>query len=223
MHDLRFSVGRHRKEYITADQALAIIAKAHELGRNSIALAQAFQFECTLRQKDVIGEWVPMEDKELSDIHDGQWKWIRGLRGEEIDSNLILRHMTSKKQKPIEINLRLAPMIMAELAFAGKFPAMGPLIICEATGSPWSAKSFREHWRKVATAAGVPKTTWNMDSRAGAITEATEVAEMDDVRRTATHSNVSQTQAYSRDDTKAIARVMTGRAAGRNKSGTDTA
>jgi hypothetical protein len=218
---LRFKMGKPRKEYITATQALAIIAKAHELGRHSIALAQAFQFECTLRQKDVIGEWVPMGEPELSEIHDGQWKWLRGIRGEEIDANLILRHMTSKRQKPVEVDLRLAPMVMAELDLAGKFPEKGPLIICEATGVAWQAKNFREKWRKVATAAGVPNHVWNMDSRAGAITEGTDVAAMDDVRRTATHSNVSQTQAYSRDDTKAIARVMKGRAASRNKAGTD--
>jgi site-specific recombinase XerC len=129
--------------------------------------------------------------------------------------------MTSKRQKPVEVDLRLAPMVMAELDLAGKFPEKGPLIICEATGVAWQAKNFREKWRKVATAAGVPNHVWNMDSRAGAITEGTDVAAMDDVRRTATHSNVSQTQAYSRDDTKAIARVMKGRAASRNKAGTD--
>lgn len=219
---LRFKMGKHRKEYITADQALAVIAKAHELGWHSIARAQAFQFECTLRQKDVIGEWVPLSDPNFSTLTSGQWKWLRGLRGEEIDGNLILRHMTSKKQKPVEVNLRLAPMVMAELDFARAFPSEGPLIICESTQRPWHSNHFRNRWRKIASAAGVPKSTWNMDSRAGAITEATEVAEMDDVRRTATHSNVSQTNEYSRNDTKAIARVMGKRAAGRNKPGTET-
>jgi hypothetical protein len=29
------------------------------MGWHSIALAQAIQFDCALRQKDVIGEWVP--------------------------------------------------------------------------------------------------------------------------------------------------------------------
>lgn len=222
MHDLKFKMGRHRKEFISADQALAVIAMAHELGWHSIALVQAFQFECTLRQKDVIGEWVPIEDRRLSDVTAGQWKWINGLRGEEIDGNLILRHVTSKKQKSIEVDLRLAPMVMAELAFVGKFREQGPLVLCESTARPWRANHFRKKWRDVADAAGVPARVWNMDSRAGAITEGTEVASMDDVRRAATHSNVSQTQDYAREDTKAIARVMTGRAAGRNKPGTDT-
>lgn len=218
---LKFSTGKHRKEYITADQALAVIAKAHELGHHSIALAQAFQFECTMRQKDVIGEWLPLSEPDFSDVHDGQWKWIKGLRGEEIDRNLILRHTTSKKQKPVEIDLRLAPMVMSELDFLGKFPETGPLIICEITGKPWEAKTFRGKWRKIATAAGIPANVWNMDSRAGAITEGDEFADIRDVQRAATHSNLSQTEAYSRNNARAIAKAMTARVAGRNKSGTD--
>lgn len=218
---LRFKMGQHRKEYITADQALAVIAKAHELGWHSIARAQAFQFECTLRQKDVIGEWVPISDPNFSTLTSGQWKWLRGLRGEEIDGNLILRHTTSKKQKPVEVNLRLAPMVMADLDWAKSFPAEGPLIICESTQRPWQSNHFRNRWRRIARAAGIPNATFNMDSRAGAITEASEVSDMDDVRRTAAHSNVSQTNQYAREDAKAIARVMTERVAGRNKPGTD--
>jgi hypothetical protein len=41
------------------EQVVAFIAKAHELGRSELALAQALQFEGTLRQIDVIGEWLP--------------------------------------------------------------------------------------------------------------------------------------------------------------------
>jgi hypothetical protein len=53
-------------------------------------------------------------------------------------------------------------------------------------------------WRKVATAAGVPKTVYNMDSRAGAISEATDAgAELEHVRHAATHSDISMTQRYS--------------------------
>ena len=43
-----------------------------------------------LRQKDVIGEWVPRSEPGPSDIwnSDGE-KWLRGLRWQEIDGNLI--------------------------------------------------------------------------------------------------------------------------------------
>jgi len=43
---------------MTYKQVVAFIAKAHELGQPELARAQALQFEGTLRQIDVIGEWV---------------------------------------------------------------------------------------------------------------------------------------------------------------------
>ena len=45
---------------------MAIVEKAHEMRRDSIALAQAIQFETGLSQKDVIGEWVP--ESELQNL-----------------------------------------------------------------------------------------------------------------------------------------------------------
>ena len=61
-----------------------------------------------------------------------------------------------------------------------------------------------------------------MDTRSGAITEAAAAgADMEKVRKAATHSNVAQTQNYSRDDAKATAEVMALRVARRNKPDTE--
>jgi hypothetical protein len=80
MHDMRFTMPQARSSIITADQVIAIRAMAHKMDMPSIALAQAFQFDCMLRQRDVIGEWVPQTEPGLSDVlHEGN-KWIRGLR-----------------------------------------------------------------------------------------------------------------------------------------------
>ena len=69
-----------------------------------------------------------------------------------------------------------------------------------------------------ATDAGVPKHVKNMDTRSGAITEAAEAgADMEKIRKSATHSNVVQTQNYSRNDALATAEVMAIRAEHRNK------
>jgi len=65
---MRFAMPQPRKERLTSAQANAIRAKAHEMGRPSIALAQAFQFELMLRQKDVIGEYVPIAEAGISDL-----------------------------------------------------------------------------------------------------------------------------------------------------------
>jgi hypothetical protein len=76
---------------------------------------QAFQFECTLRQKDVIGEMGAAVRARRVGRHHPRQKWLRGIVWQEIDENLILRHVTSKKQKMTEVDLKLAPMVMEEL------------------------------------------------------------------------------------------------------------
>lgn len=217
---MRFAMPKPRTERLTAAQAIAIRAKARELGRPSIALAQAFQFECMLRQKDVIGEWVPIREPGMSDVQADGLKWLRGIRWEEIDQNMTLRHLTSKRQKMIEINLKNAPMVLEELAISAIYdlPANGPIIVSEFDGLPWTAPEFRRWWRIVAEAAGVPKTVRNMDSRAGAISEATDAgADLEHVRHAATHSNISMTQRYSRGAEDKIEVVQLARLKHRNK------
>jgi integrase len=227
---------RPREVALSADQVVAIRTAAHERGWPFIALAQAIQFECSLRQRDVIGEWVPVKEPGVSDVIQTKTfkgkkttkKWISGLRWEKIDENLILRHITSKRAKKVEIDLNLGPMVMDEFQIMfgsterAAMPASGPVILCEVNAWPYYNTEFRRKWRKVATAAGIPKNVKNMDTRSGAITEAAAAgADMEQVRKFATHSNVSQTQNYSRDDAQAAAEVMTLRAARRNKATTD--
>lgn len=219
MHDMRFKMAPPRKERMTADQAVAIRRQAHLMGLHSIALAQAFQFELMLRQKDVIGEWVPQNEKGASDVLAGGQKWLRGIRWSEIDQNLILRHTTSKRGKDIEVNLRLAPMVIEEFDRLGfPLPTSGPVIISEASGICWTNYEFRRIWRKVAVAAGIPASVYNMDSRAGGISEATDAgADLESVRHAATHSDIGMTQKYSRGSVDKVATVMRLREAHRNK------
>lgn len=219
MHDMRFAMGKPRTERLTAEQVIAIRSKAHEMGWHSLALAQAMQFELMLRQKDVIGEWVPLAEPGTSDVTTGNWKWLRGIRWSEIDENLVLRHTTSKRQKDLIVGLRNAPMVMEEFERIGALPTSGPIIVSELHGVPWVSNEFRRQWRKVADAAGVPKTVRNMDSRAGAISEATDAgAELEHVRHAATHSDIGMTQRYSRGSVEKIENVQLLRVAHRNKS-----
>lgn len=223
MKGLAFKQGSARTERLTAEQATAVRAEAHRRGHHAMALAQAFQFECTLRQKDVIGEWIPQRETGISDVLRDEDKWLRGLRWEEIDQNMILQHITSKRNKLIEVNLALAPMVLEEMELIlgqpprrDLLPASGPVIIDEYTGLPYAVVRFRRKWREVATAAGVPTNVFNMDSRAGAISEATDSgAQLEDVRHAATHSNIATTQIYSRGQAEKTAKVMTLRVASR--------
>jgi hypothetical protein len=235
----RFAGTRSRKVSVTAEQADAVRNTARTVyGWPSIALAQALQFECTLRQKDVIGEWVPIAEPGVSAVtHKGE-KWIRGIMWQEIDENLVLRHITSKKQKETEVDLKLAPMVLDELheMLGGQslvdettkkvnrhlLPASGPVVICDTNGWPWTAPEYRRKWRKVARACGIPDNVWNMDSRSGAISEAIAAGmPLELVRHAATHSDIAQTQEYDRVQAKATAKVMRARVENRNKPQTD--
>jgi hypothetical protein len=220
MSKLKFAQTQSRTSFLTADHAVAIRETArNHFGWHSIALAQALQFELLLRQKDVIGEWVPETEPGESSIRLDGLKWLRGLRWSEIDDNWILRHVTSKRQKLIEVDLKSAPMVLEELQHHPYRPADGAIVVSDTTGWPWTTSEFRRKWRIVADQAGIPKDVRNQDSRAGGITEATEAgAELEHVKHAATHSDIAQTQRYSRNASAKIANVQAKRLEFRNRS-----
>lgn len=231
LHKMRFTNSKPRNERLTAEHVDLIRAKAHGEQAGAIALAQAFQFELMLRQKDVIGEWVPLSEPGASEVIDGNSKWLRGIRWTEIDENLVLTHVTSKRQKEIVVDLSLAPMVMEELRrFIGvradatitrdMLPAAGPIIVNDRTKFPFAAVTYRTRWRALADGCGIPKSVRNMDSRAGAISEATDAgAELEHVRHAATHSDIAMTQRYSRNGQNKTAGVQMKRVEHRNKRG----
>jgi hypothetical protein len=239
MHKMRFEGTKPRGVSLSADQANMIRAAAREqFGWPSMGLVQAFQFEGTLRQKDCLGEFVPLSEPGVSAVIVGKQKWLRGITWQEIDENLILKHVTSKKQKMVEIDLKLGLMIMDELQLlAGEqllvvvdeitkkltvnrhlLPSSGPIAICDINGLPWTANEYRRKWRKVARHCGIPDGVWSMDSRSGAISEAIQAgAPIEFVRHAATHSDVSQTADYDRGQAEATAKVMKLRMESRNR------
>jgi hypothetical protein len=166
MNRMRFPTPPTRDERLTKDQAVAIRAEAHAKGKPSIALAQAIQFEFGLGQKDAIGEYVPATEPGTSDIIVNGMKWLHGIRWEEVDDELVLRHATSFGGKLLVLDLKRAPMVMEELdkQFKGIVPKSGAIIVSEWSAKPWSGNEFRRWWRKLADGAGVPKTIKNMDS-----------------------------------------------------------
>ena len=160
-----------KKEMITAEQVTALRAMAHKRGAHSIALAQAFQFECKLTQLRVLGEWLPESEPGSSDVCARLKKWLSGLRWSDIDEELILTVTADRK-----IDLKNCPMVMEELAHIGyPLPVSGPVIVDEASGLPYLPQQFCREWRAAADAVGIPKSICNMDSRPRASTP-TEVA-----------------------------------------------
>lgn len=235
LSELQFEDGKPRTEEITAEQAVAIRAHAHAMGFPSVALAQAIQFELLLRQKDVIGEYLPVNEPGMSDVIGHGMKWLHGLDWREISSDLILTHRLSKSLrgrravadkragKTKVFNLNLYPMVMEEIARVLEPARVGPLIVDPRTGLPFRSRSFTELWRKIATAAGVPKNVQNRDSRAGGITEGIEATDGDieSARQAAGHSDAQTTRIYHRGEHRQTAKVAVLRATKREKKETE--
>ena len=84
--------------------------------------------------------------------------------------------------------------------------------------------AYTREWRKVATAAGIPKNVWNMDARAGGISEADDAgAELDDIRSAAAHSQASTTARYVRGTigkSRKVAQLRQAHRSGKNDSET---
>lgn len=219
---LRFAPPPPRKVAMSYEQAAAIVSKAIEMKRPSIALAQAIQFETTLRQRDVIGEWVDDGTPDIQGIVALGRRWTGGVTWADIDADLVLSKATTKTGAIGEWDLKRCPLVLLALkAFEPLTGRVGPLVIDEPSGRPYFHRNYARIWRSIADAAGVPREVWNMDSRAGGITEGSDAgAEIGDLRLHATHSDVKITGRYVRATRAATDRVLDLRAA-RRRTGTD--
>jgi hypothetical protein len=196
---MEFEAPAPRKVKLEYAHAQAIIAKAIEMGRPSIALTQAIQFETALRRIDIIGQWVPVENEDEGGIVRGKTRWV-GPTAAVVDGDLVMRISTSKTKSDAAFDLTACPLVMQVIA-DHPLPRLGPLIISEKTGLPYRENYYATEWREIARAAGVPDSIWSMDSRAGAISEA-EIAtgDIDMARKLATHTDPKTTRRYVRND-----------------------
>lgn len=207
LHEMKFELPERRESAPTYAQALAIIDHALEIGRPSIALAQALQFELSLRQKDVIGEWVDAEGGKSGIVNLGK-RWTGGITWSALSGN-VLRKKTTKTAATGEWDVSRHDLLVKALAaFEPIGERVGPMIVSERHGLPYSYREFYRDWRAIADAAGVPKDIWNMDSRAGALTEGADAGAVDgDLQKAATHASVKTTNRYIRRTLAATTRV----------------
>jgi hypothetical protein len=178
---------------MTLTHARAFIATALEfrLGEAiglSMAIGVATQFETMLRQKDVIGEWE-------TDAA-GRESWSGPYRWENIPGG-ILRLRTSKTGAEIAHDLTKLGLLWPLIQRAPQADRTGAIV--KAYGEPIRTRSYRKWFREIAQAAKIPDSVWNMDARAGAVTEALEAgAERTAVQRAATHASPAMTERYDR-------------------------
>lgn len=212
-----------RRVVITAEQVTAIREKARDAKRYSMALVTALQFETTVRQWDLIGQWVPISDPRPSAVIDGRRKWI-GPTWSVIGEDLVLRIKPTKTERTsdvlVEVDLSLCPMVVEELAHFPPERRVGPLICNEMTGLPFAANHFAVIWRALARKAKVPDRVWNRDLRAGGVTEGRDLgASIEDTSKLAGHASAATTsRVYDRGVLEAARRVSAIRKAGRKPS-----
>jgi hypothetical protein len=217
---LRFPTPPARSEILTLDQTIIFCRKAHEMGVGSLALATMIQHETTLRQKDVIGEWVPDIDAK-GGIQYRNKRWMNGITWANIDRDMILRRTPGKTARHginVEHDLKLLPLVMSEIAQVPPEKRVGPVIISEATGEPYKNRTFTQTWRRVADAAGLPRNVQNRDARAGGITEAYDAgATTNDAMKLAGHTDPRTSAKYNRRSLKQASRAASLRERARKK------
>lgn len=212
---MEFKGVQRRESRMTHAQVCAFRKAAHEEGRPSMALGITLQFDLGMRQRDVIGEWLPDTSQGAEGIVDHDLRWSDGLAFSHI-SGTVLRKKTSKTGKVVEHDLAQLPDTLAELERIPAGRRIGPLVVNEETGLPYKRRVYTKWYRILARKAGIPDEVWNMDARAGAVTEALDAgAQPNDVMNAAGHTQLSTTQGYDRGMLKKTARVAQLRVASR--------
>ncbi|AJY46256.1 integrase [Martelella endophytica] len=222
---MEFTAPAARTKSVTYDQAQTICERAIEKGLLSIAIAQALQFDLTLRQIDVIGRWERTKDPETGGIVDRGQRWVDGLLWSHIGADGVLSKPTSKTGQTAEHDTHAYPMLQKLLDMVPQDQRVGPVVKSETTGLPYRYRYFYKIWREVATEAGVPKDVWNRDSRAGGVTEGSDAgADIEHLRHHANHKNIQTTTRYNRttlEKTRHVAELRIARRKAMNTQKTD--
>ena len=225
---MEFERPKPRKSFANAAEVTQLRNAAHQLGHPRAAFCYALQFETTLRQWDLRGQWVELSDPRPSAVLDRGRKWV-GPTWSDIDKDLILRLTPSKTDGTtgVEVihDLRIHPMVMEELQHIPLEARHGPLIFDIRNGRPYRDQHFLNVWRDVCELVpGVdPYKLWNRDLRASGTTEAKSgeaPAQLDDIKKVMGHSATSQTAGtvYDRAKLEAARRVAVARQQFRNGS-----
>jgi hypothetical protein len=225
MSKMRFAKNPPRGVTMTFEQAKAITCEALDAGDLSTALVQALQYECFLRQIDIVGKWRVAPASHVlkpGEIRRGSKVWHGMTIGMILNDEKLLRVRTSKTAQFVAHAIEKCELVMMCLEKLGPMDPDRP-VACRVDGSPWTDhRDFGKHWRTYANKADVPKNVWNMDNRASGITEATAAgATHDDLANSAAHASKSTTRkVYMRGAREISERVQSSRQASRRKTST---
>jgi hypothetical protein len=227
----KFEKGGAREEEMTYGHASAFIRTALDLAKRgvipperglSMAIGVAAQFELALRQKDIIGEWIPKSanprfPKGASLLNNRSEIWGGFFTFEQIAGwRWRMKTSKSKYRSAADFDLTRYPLLIDLLEQVPLHARIGAVVKGK-HGLPMRESSYRKWFREIARAAGIPDAVWSMDSRAGGLTEAVEAgADLDDVRAAGTHTDKATTLRYiRRGESRKIAKVADARAKSR--------
>jgi hypothetical protein len=217
---MRFPRNPPRTATMSYEQVRAFIAKAFEMDAPFMALDQALQFEGMFRQNDVRGQWRKAKRNEVpndGEIRVGDRIW-RGITMDmlSIGIGMELLVKTSKTGQPVVHDVDSCELVVECLR---KIDVKHGPVARQANDLPWpDRQSYSKAWRVIAKAAGIPKTVWNMDSRASGISEASDAGVSDDdITKQAGNSKGVMKRVYNRKGRGASVRSHSARQAHRRK------
>jgi hypothetical protein len=222
LSQMRFSKNPPREETMSFPQAKAVVDECLKQNDAHMALTQALQYEAFLRQGDILGSWreePPTYELKPGEVRRGPKVWS-GMTIDRIQlaDNLVVR--TSKTTQPVVHALDKCELVVRCVRHLDRGNPFAP-VAARPDGKPWADRqAFSKAWRHYATAAGIPKSVWNMDNRASGITEAAAAgASDDDLASTAGHAGKGITRnVYKRQARQMSERVQEKRRIDRTKS-----
>jgi hypothetical protein len=219
---MSFEKNPPREEIMSFEQAESIVDLCLKENDVSMALTQAVAFDCMFRQGDIRGDW---REESLTyvlrpgEVQRGSKIWS-GMTIDQLRPGGVLSVRTSKTGQPVAHAIDKCTLVMRCLERLDRSNPFAP-VAARPDGKPWADRqSFAKAWRKYATAAGLPKNVWNMDTRASAITEAAASGVSDDdIASTGAHDNKRTTRAIYKREAKQISeRVQAARQASRSNN-----
>lgn len=186
-----------------------------------MAIGVAAQFELALRQKDIIGERIPRRLGHATALDFDAFMWTGMFTWENIPGwKWRMKTSKSKYRAAATFDLTLYGLVFPLLEAVPHAERQGPIIKDE-TGRPVREGSYRRWFRDIARAAEIPDEVWNMDTRAGAATEAEEAGAERELHTGLTHTDERTTGRYVRRVEKPIADMARLRQASRKKPSSD--
>jgi hypothetical protein len=182
MDKIRFARSSPREETLSYAETKAVVTEALRRGLKNVALSQALQFECMLRQIDVIGKWTTVAPDYVPAPGEIvlRGKVWRGLTMEQIALDTSLRIRTSKTGQPVIHKTAACELVVLVLGAFGPGEWTGP-VARRPDGTPFpDRQAYAKVFRKIANAVGIAPETQNRDSRASGISEQQEAGVPDD-------------------------------------------